>query len=618
MSNIEVAEEDGSIQITTAHLAEVSAAAAGTGGDVSTSVTAILLAQLAKLASLTVSGGDNTALLEELAAIEALLTANTVPVGTASTAITPSSPSSMTRAVLVGTRGNGATYTPVGMLGNSIRAAITSPLSAFGELRTIKPTPRFQADFVYGFRQSDHYAELSDGTVTELDSVATLATGTTDGAFARVMSRRFVRYLAGQGVLIEVTSTFPASPNNSIIGAGAFSATEGLIFCRLNGVFGLTRVINGKQTIVRLTISSRATGAENMTVTLNGAAFVVASGGSLADTLVTAQKIATGTFTGWTATSRGSTVTFLAISAGATGGAFTFASSGAAAGAFATIMVGVANDYATNFVPQANWSEDVMDGSNSSSNPSGMSLLESGVPSATTMILTNILLTQVMFPFLGVGAISFLIVSPEEEPVLVHKIKYPGSARVPTMRNPTLRGGWFLQSLGSTTALSMEGVCTAGYIDGEVHPTRNPAGTPDLAFTATAAETVALAIRVSSTFPIAAAGERANLREVIPLIYKASTGTANRTLSVRAVLNGTPSATMNWTAAGADTCVEYASVAGVTLSGGSTIGAAAGINLTLDMASTETRIQPGDVIYFLLIADSSTAASKQSCIWNDL
>jgi len=237
--------------------------------------------------------------------------------------------------------------------------------------------------------------------------------------------------------------------------------------------------------------------------------------------------------------------------------------------------------------------------------------------------IDNLNVFQILFPYLGVGTILFKMMLPNGELITVHKIMYPGSARVPTMRNPTLHTGWFVYSTGATSNISLIGICAAGFTDGILGKARNPYGTPEFAFDSIATERVALALRVCPTFPFRGAGERLNLREVVPLLYTAATATANRILTVRAVLNPTivlGTQALNWTSAGSNTCVEYATTltATITVNTGDTVLSDAGVSLDINLAELEIRLQQGDVLVFLLASPGGNTTVSHGAQWYDI
>ena len=585
-------------------------------------ITALTAAVNDRSVPVKVVGGTGSAALATTADITALQNALPVAEVNLDTEVLATTKASTTRAVLVAPQAGGE-YTMVGALGRGLRVALEGPFSAFGELRVVEPNPRFQVDATYGLT-SDFATNINTsgtpGTVTESNSVFTLTTSTTNGSFVELTSRRYVRYRPGEGVFIEVTAAFPVGVAGNRRGCGAFNALERLSFHRdENGVFGILRRIAGSVAIYRLTVTGRATGAETMTITLDGTAFTVTSGGALASTALTAQRIAdVGVFTGWDATSNGSVVTFVKRAAGTTPGAFSF-SSATATGSIAQIRAGAANNDTAGFVAQANWSEDTLSGLGGTSNPSGVTLADAGTPSNTVMLTTNNLVTRIVFPYLGYGTIKFEIMSPAGDWITVHKIYYPGSALIPTMRNPTLRGGWYVESVGSTTPATITGTCAAGFVDGKVVPMRHSVGTPELDVTVSTTEYALLCIRVGRTFPFGVASqERLNLREVVLESYSAAHATSNRALYVRFLLNPTFTAgnAMNWQTLDTNSCAEYAVPAASTVASGGQVlyAGSGGTEIDHHFDPEENRLQAGDVVAICLSSLGGPNLAAKHCL----
>lgn len=229
---------------------------------------------------------------------------------------------------VAGLHQNGVTSDPVNINAfNALNVAVTEPLSAFGEMVVVEPTPRVQIDAVYGVQNTDIevLTDGSSGSATASNSLFTCTTGTTIGGYGVVRSRRVVRYRPGQACRLSFTSLFSSPAANSLQLAGGFTATEGLFFGYSGTTFGIMRRIAGAVAIWRLTVSVGAGGAETLTVRLDGVNFTVSAGGALS-TAATAQLIAArvGGYTGWSSivspTSNGSTVTFLQSNPAVTSG----------------------------------------------------------------------------------------------------------------------------------------------------------------------------------------------------------------------------------------------------------------------------------------------------------
>lgn len=518
----------------------------------------------------------------------------------------------LARAVLCGVDDNDTTYRNVGVTErNALEVETVGPLGAFGEVLTTHPEPRVQIDAVYGLRDTDTetLTDGSSGVASAANSVFSVATGTTIGGYAVIHSRRMIRYSPGQGVRVRFTAAF-TSPGaaNSLQLAGAFSAIDGLFFGYSGTSFGILRRIAGALQIVRLTVTTGATGAGTITITLNGVTFNVAVGGALS-TAATAEAIAEGaTYTGWSSVvspqSNDSTVTWIQQTPGTAAGTYSISGAGTA-GSFATLKAGAANDQATGFVAQTAWNVDTMDGDDDSSNPSGV-LLDP----------TKLNVYEIVYPYLGAGTIRFRVMSPSSGRfVTVHRIAYPNTAVIPSQRNPALRLGWIAASLGSTTNLSVIGASAAGFTEGTHTDVRDPFAA-DTTFTATTTEHVVLAMRSRGEFQSVV-----NLREVFPLNISCATETSNRVVRVRVYLNPTMTGTVNWSYVDqANSVVEKATPSSITPSGGrliATVVVASGSGIMLHLDELDLRMEPGDTLVVSAAAVSSTASCSMSINWTE-
>lgn len=482
---------------------------------------------------------------------------------------------------------------------------IELPLSGFGELFCIEPTPRIQIDAAYGILTTD-VETLTDGVsggATASAGLFTCTTGTGVGGYGVIRSRRVVRYRPGQACLLRFTSLYTAPVALSLQMAGGFTATEALLVGYSGTTFGWLRRRAGAVAIWRLTVTVGAGGAETLTVRINGTNFTVSAAGALS-TAATAQLIAArvGGYTGWSSivspTSNGSTVTFLQSIPAATVGTFTLTSTGTAAGTFAEIQAGAANDDVTNFVPKSAWI-DPLDGSG----PSGM-----------TLDPTKLNVWEIVYPYLGAGAILLRIMTPSGRWALVYADQYPNANTLPSAKNPTLRAGWIAASLGSTTALTVKGASAAGFVQGIRRPMRDPNGKSGAFSGVTTSEQAYLLIRNRAEF-----ASVVNQRQLLPISSNITVETANRIARVRYVLNPTLSATVDWQyIAQSTSSVEYATPSAITLTGGVEVAAVDAVTqATVDFERLDLRMEPGDVLAIAIQTATLTAVVGASVNWHE-
>lgn len=485
---------------------------------------------------------------------------------------------------------------------------VTDPLSAFGEVLTVASVPRLQLDAVYGLLSTDtETATTLSGAAAAANGLFTVSTGTAANAYGRLWSKRFVRHAGGQGSRFRFTAMFTTGVPNSEQLAGPMTESQGFLFGYEGAQFGILRRTGGAAHIARLTVATGATGAGNITVTLNGVAHVIAASGVLT-AAATAELIAeSGVFTGWTGVvspqSNGATVTFIQTIPATAGGAFSISGAGTA-GSFATVQAGAPIDTSTNFIPQSSWNMDTLDGSLGPSNPSGV-LLDP----------TKLNVYEVLFPYLGAGTITFLVMTPAGRFIPVHRIQYPNANTLASQRNPTMRVGWFVRSAGSTTNLTLSGASAAGFVDGPITSIRDPFA-HNGAYSVGETEYVSFALRVRGEF-----GGIVNMREMLPKFLTAAVETANRIVKVRLYINPTMTGALNWGYVDSSLSgVEVASPTTVTPTGGRLVAAiiaASGAPTQLNLHDLDLRLSPGDVLAVGLVTVSNTTSAAVSLNWEE-
>jgi len=333
-------------------------------------------------------------------------------------------------------------------------------------LHTEKLTPVFQTDFVYGVNNGQTTTTTSlSGTVTGADNLAVCSTGTTQYSQAVLLGRKRLRYRPGQGVVGRFTALYSSPVPYSYAIAGFGTASDGVYFGYGNTNdltdtdFGILYVKGGVREIKTLTVTVGATVASNVTITLNGVAFVVPVTAS-SNVQRTVYEISTFTgYTGWDAYANGATVIFVRKSAGTTASTQTFAAG--TTGASATIVqtkAGVAS--VDTFIPQTDWNGDKMDGTGGTSNPSGV-LLD---PTKGNVF-------EIGIQYLGFGAITFKIETVSlgnnnATFTTVHTLKLPNSLTAPSFTNPSFPFTMAAYSAGSTTNVEVKVGSYAGFIEG--------------------------------------------------------------------------------------------------------------------------------------------------------
>ena len=388
------------------------------------------------------------------------------------TPISTGSTASLANSIMIGKTDAGKyVNVPVTAEGH-IEVAIHSPILPFRSVHTENLTPVFQSDGVYGINTFSMITTTGlvagtgtySGFATGTNNMLVVGTGNTPLSFASLQSRRRLRYRPGQGVVGRFAGLFSTPANASIMVAGFGTAETTLAFGYSGTMFGILYSTGGVREVHTLTINTASTSTQPYRITMPNGENVFVTGTNNSSTTQTAYEISLGTFSGYRAAAIGSTVSFLANSSGNKTGSFVLAQPGAvtpAAGTDTETTQGVANT--DTWIPQSQWNGDVLDGSGSDDNPSGIQL----DPQKGNVY-------QIGVQYLGFGSITFDVElisttgNNNPEFVTVHTIKYPNANTVPSLRQPAFPFLISAYSLGSSTNVQVSIGSFGGFNEGQI------------------------------------------------------------------------------------------------------------------------------------------------------
>lgn len=230
----------------------------------------------------------------------------------------------------------------VGVTGTVTTIPALSVGDYFGEPYAIPITPVVQLDGRYGIYTNDVQTYTAGGGNTTTSGSCYQASSTsTVGSYGLIRSKRFNTYKPGQSMIARWYGKFdnPASGTSQRLGLN--NQENAYYFGYDNTTFGFLHTYGGRAPIYRITVNSY-TGAQNVTVTLNGVAYVIAISAGLTTGQV-AQQISQSAFGGlWLANQRDNTVELLYTSTTPTNGTFSISGSGTFSGSIAQVQAGVA------------------------------------------------------------------------------------------------------------------------------------------------------------------------------------------------------------------------------------------------------------------------------------
>ena len=266
-------------------------------------------------------------------------------------------------------------------------------------------------------------------------------------------------------------------------------------------------------------------------------------------------------------------------------------------------------------IPQINWNTDVMDGSGSASNPSGMNLLT-----------TKGNVYQISYGS-GFGCINFSIESDNTgDMILVHVLHIANLNITPSSYNPTfpITAEVFKDGSASTGNYVLKVSDMSCFIEGNNVPTGPIKSTSNRSSSITSgSDRAILAIKVSDTFPI---GSTSVNKVNVILKSLGLLNDANKAALFDLVLNPTPVTTPTWIDINPDTSViEYATNVeddAINISTGTVLwsgGLAKDAGINVDISNLGLFLTPGDILYATINIGSGASGVDEaiSIVWQE-
>jgi hypothetical protein len=483
--------------------------------------------------------------------------------------------------------------------------AVKGPTEIFGDLATSSATPIVECTFPYG-----RHPDLSttntreSGTVTTSAGLAVVSTGTTTGSRAELHTHRRARYNPGYAMRARFTAIFETSVAATTQWAGIGDSTNGLFFGYSGTDFGVMRRHGGALRIQSLQVTSAATSAGNVTVTLNGDAVVVAvSIGSIHDVvaeLAAADYSAAGG--GWCTHVDGDTVHFVAVEAGARSGSYAYADTDTT-GAAASHSVAQSGAASTDvFVASTAWNQDVAD----------------GTAHLPPIDASNGNVYQIEFQWLGFGAVNFSIENPITGAfVVVHRIEYANGSTATSLRNPVFPLSVVVDNVATTTDLVVRTACLCATSVGHVNLLLGPRSSAFGSIDGVSLSDWTKVLWIRNDVLLQGAE---NKSEVILLdlhAYYKSTEAGLLRLYRGAAVAG-PDAGTAWTAVSAASCVSYsayASTAETVSSGDVVFTVPMGLDSSIreNLQDLQLYLQPGETL-LVAVKPMSGSATVDACV----
>lgn len=305
------------------------------------------------------------------------------------------------------------------------------------ELVTTKYDPIIQNSFAGNIINSQLYSTRTENgaTLSVNENAISITLSTTTGSFGLIQSKKVIKYSPGYTIHISGAVIFDTPVAGSRQFFGVFSNTNDILVGYEGTDFVARYARGGVLHAHEFEITNAASGgAETATITLNGTGYSVSLTNAGGDTEFTASEIALGNTYGdlWDVQQAHNVVTFIARTAEARNGAYSFSSATAEA-TLTNLATGVAKTI-TN-VALSSWNGD-------------STLLDSFDP-------TNNNMYEIEYSWYGAGNFNIRIFNPfTQKYENGHTFTFANQSSIPSLSNPNMYLTFLVESVTSTTAIS--------------------------------------------------------------------------------------------------------------------------------------------------------------------
>ena len=487
----------------------------------------------------------------------------------------------------------------------------TSPLpvsetskTAFGEVLVAELTPIVQIHSAYNINTRIIEARDNNGASSIVNNKFQVSTGASANQMSSLLSRVAVKYNSGQGGLWRGTALFTTGVANSTQYIGIGTASEGYFFGYNGTAFGILRRQGGSPEVRTLTVTTKSSHIDTITITLDGDADNTVSVTNGADTTITANEIADHDYSdlgqGWSAHSMGANVIFESYNAALQTGTYSLTDATSAIGTFAQTVAGVAPT--ETVVAQTSWSEDKA----------------AGAETLPNLTFTNGNVFQIRYGWLGFDGIQFSIKHPSTLSwILAHKMEYANANTIPSLDNPTLPLCMAVKNTSNTSDIVLQSASMMGGVEGK----NIQEGILNAAVVETTnigtTETPILSIHNHTVYQSKVNRIRVKIDE-LGVSFDASA--ANKPAVLRLRLNPTLTGA-SFSAIDANTSVVRKDTSATAVSGGILFFAqslAEGAAPIIDLEKRDIILNPGDTITISLEASNGTIDPDVSLGWKEL
>ena len=429
------------------------------------------------------------------------------------------------------------------------------------------------------------------GTNTVVDKKYTCTSGTNSDGLASILTQRQLTTRSGQGSVALFSSVFGSPAVDVNQAAGLITAETFFTFGYIGLNFGILSGRDGEDELQELTLTSDA-GSENVNITIDGIVYAVPlSGGGTVQ--IDAYEIAVSLSSqvpNYRFTSNNDQVVAQAVISEPQG-SFAYSSGGSSIGSWSQITAGAIPS--VDFIPQASWNKDTR------------------LSGSTAEMLNPLFMNYYKIQLNG-SADFFVEDSETKESVLVHRISF---ANVDNKNNPaeeTLRVGWLVRNVGSTTGGTIQGAYAGAFIEGNIfYDTAAQGLSAEQNVTAGSGNRSVIILRNRISF-----NNKVNRAEILPIIISATSQTS-KFVHFKVLINPAFSSPVTFQYRDKDNSVVEIAEDDVEVTGGLIIGSdtvevgAGSKNVFNTNRNRTTAIYPGSTI--CVIAEIPSGGGSSDC-----
>ncbi len=388
------------------------------------------------------------------------------------------------RSILVakteGTQLPGGNYQNINALNGSLNVRIRDPIAAFGEMLTASLTAFVQFDFTSGIPLdviSIYQNDTTNTSYTYLNSMGKISAIAGTDSNITLKSDIYTKYKPGQGCDNRFTALFP---NGYIAGcdqyAGVFTPEDSLTFGYFDTEteFAIRWQSFGNQQINTITVSGAVTGG---TVTITFGATPVVVNVNTGDTLAIVCNNIVSAINGvlnlntygynaefYVSSSGINTINIIRNIASSTNITINITTTTALSFGNSILVNGLSPN--TILIPQSTWNL------NNCLDNGSLELNYTKNRGGFILDPTKGNVFKIFFQYLGFGQITFCIEESSSESIIpVHRIQYPNSYTIPTLKSPSMNIGIGINNTSSSiTTPIVQTASMASFLQGSFKP----------------------------------------------------------------------------------------------------------------------------------------------------